>query len=178
MHRPGYATGTRRSACVGAICSVGSSGLRMVGGRVGGSGLLGLGVVGGVARPTTQHGVRADCRGEDEGGEQATDLVAAQRDQLVGTGAEPVPGVLFRCSVAFGSAGGGEVGCGQHRQRDVGAPGSIVADLVVVQADFVSEISSPLADARTPRADRPRRRARPTRRRHPRPDRAATGPSR
>jgi hypothetical protein len=34
----------------------------------------------------------------------------------------------------FGGAGGREVGRGQHRQGDVGVPGSIVADLVLVQA--------------------------------------------
>src|SRR5690606_18404407 len=44
---------------------------------------------------------------------------------------------LFRRSVVFGGAGGGEVGRGQHGQRDVGVPGSVVADLVLVEPGFV-----------------------------------------
>src|SRR5690606_8163471 len=54
----------------------------VVGGRVGGSGMFGPGAVVGVAR-STSAGLHAGHGGEDEGGEQVADLVAAQRDPVV-----------------------------------------------------------------------------------------------
>jgi len=59
---------------------------------------------------------------------QAADLVAGQRDQ---------PGVTFTGSpCGFGGAGGDQERGGEHGQRDVGVPGVVAADLVLVQADL------------------------------------------
>jgi hypothetical protein len=84
-------------------------------------------------RPSHPAGQARDG-GQDEGGEQAADLVAGQRDEVIGSGSGSGGGSPFPASRARVAA---KVGGGEHREGDVGVPGSVVTDLVVVEPGFV-----------------------------------------
>src|SRR5690606_36584011 len=110
----------------------------VVDGRVGGSGMFGPGAVVGVARSTSAGRSARRSRGRGRGwraggGSRCCSTGSGRRRRLSGRLWVP----LFRRSLVFGGAGGGVVGRGQHGQRDVGVPGSVVADLVLVEPGFV-----------------------------------------